>query len=409
MTTVDSKILNMLLDKYEKSKTFSAQNKVSQSFSVKIVKVFQHYLEDISVFKKVNEDLLRLEKSGFIERKISHADVVESVSLNTSDEVLSKIYASLDRTPRKETQSDLLALLDSYADGKASPLQAFLAEQENRITQNKNVEHFTGMPEGLVDFSDILKGVQAVLSNTEEIFIRDFSVRVYGDSKRFEKLQSAIVSILTKYDDFDNEEIVSKEALLSEYGIVKTPTYVCVKGNAEITIGEQKINFSALHGDIAFSTESLKEISNIEVLGTHIVTVENLTSFHDYKNTDDFVIYLGGFHNSLKRDFIRMVYGQNPQKEYLHFGDIDAGGFYILNHLRKRTGVPFKPLMMDITTLKKYSAQTKPLTQEDKQRLKRMCEQKEFAEFGDTLQYMLSHNCKLEQENIITFPQKVSY
>ena len=405
MTKIQSKILNTLIDQYERSKTFSGENKVRQSFSVVVSKLFPKYSDsaEYDFYVTLNEDILSLEKKDFVSVVREKSGKIKTVSLNASDEVLSAIYAFINRTPRKERQSELLALIEKYTESPSdsesveeSPLQKFLAEQKTRIAQNKNAEHFMDTAEGLVDFSDILKGVQAVLSNEEEIFIRDFSVRVYGDSKRFEKLQSAILSILTKYGDFDERENV-----LAEYGIVKTPTYVCVKGNGEITLGSQKINLSALHGDIAFSTQSLKEIADIEVFGARVVTIENLTSFHDYKNTDDFVIYLGGFHNSVKRDFIRRVYEQNQQKEYFHFGDIDAGGFYILNHLKKRTGIPFQPMMMDIAALQKYSAQIKPLTQEDKLRLKRMCGQKEFAEFCDILQYMLFNNCKLEQENVI--------
>lgn len=68
------------------------------------------------------------------------------------------------------------------------------------------------------------------------------------------------------------------------------------------------------------------------------------TSFHDYSAEDDFVVYLGGFHNKVKRDFLLYLYQWNPEKEYRHFGDIDAGGFYILEHLKKETGIPFRSL-----------------------------------------------------------------
>ena len=399
-------ILNKLIDKYERSKSFSDKNKVSQSFSIEIGKVFPQYNDEskLDYFIAMNNGINELVQKKFIIKKIAHGEVIKSVSLCT--ESIPAIYDYLHRTPRKETQSDLLNLLDEYADKTAdtvqeketasieiSPLKAFIAEQKSRIEQNKNVEHFNG---DIKEFNDILKGVREVLANEEEVFIRDFSVRVYGDSKRFEKLQSAITSILVHYGDYED-----KETALSEYGIVKTPTYVCVKGNGVVTLGNQKINLSALHGDIAFSTQSLKEISQIAVLGTRVITIENLTSFHDYKETADFVLYLGGFHNKVKRDFLCMLHAQNPQKEYLHFGDIDAGGFYILNHLKKRTGIPFKPLYMDVSVLQKYSEQTKLLTNEDKKRLERMLSQSDFAEFAETMRYMLAHKCKLEQENVL--------
>ena len=75
-----------------------------------------------------------------------------------------------------------------------------------------------------------------------------------------------------------------------------------MSGNGSIKIGgksssdEQKIDLSIIEGDIALSTESVKSLKDVIVMGKRVVTVENLTSFHDYSVEDDFVVYLGGFH-----------------------------------------------------------------------------------------------------------------
>ena len=78
----------------------------------------------------------------------------------------------------------------------------------------------------------------------------------------------------------------------------------------------------------------------------------------------------------------------------MHFGDIDAGGFYILQHLRNKTGIAFAPYCMDVKTLKANIQYTKKLTENDKKRLAVLAE----TEFGETVEFMLEHNCKLEQE-----------
>ena len=78
----------------------------------------------------------------------------------------------------------------------------------------------------------------------------------------------------------------------------------------------------------------------------------------------------------------------------MHFGDIDAGGFYILQHLRNKTGIEFVPYCMDMKTLKENLQYTKKLTENDKKRLSALAE----TEFGETVEFMLEHNCKLEQE-----------
>jgi hypothetical protein len=136
-------------------------------------------------------------------------------------------------------------------------------------------------------------------------------------------------------------------------------------------------------------------------MGQRVVTVENLTSFHDYHAGTDTVIYLGGFHNAVKRRFLELLYEENPSVEYYHFGDLDAGGFYILSHLRRKTAIPFRPLHMDVETLQNYSPFTKPLTANDRKRMQLLLEMPEFTGTdGDAIRYMLDHDCKLEQEAV---------
>ena len=103
----------------------------------------------------------------------------------------------------------------------------------------------------------------------------------------------------------------------------------------------------------------LSDIDRIDVTGNKVITIENLTSFHTFNNKDMFIIYLGGYHNNIRREFIKKIYSQNPKVNFYHFGDIDAGGFYILEHLKQQTGVNFIPYKMDIETLKEYSKYTK--------------------------------------------------
>ena len=196
--------------------------------------------------------------------------------------------------------------------------------------------------------------------------------------------------------------------MLEECGIVHTPTYVMLKGNVRLMLGGQKIDLSLLQGDIALSTESLKGLQDVAVLGARVVTVENLTSFHDYPAGKDCMIYLGGFHNQVKRDFLLYLYERNREKEYRHFGDIDAGGFYILEHLKRKTGIRFRPLYMDVETLRRYQEDRKPLTGNDRKRLMQLKEEldgrveqgMEKTDYRDVIDYMLEHNCKLEQEAV---------
>lgn len=197
--------------------------------------------------------------------------------------------------------------------------------------------------------------------------------------------------MLCEYGDYPD-----KECVLQDLNIVNNPGYVYVKGNGTITVSGQTINFGRLDGDVGLSSALLNDIEDIEISASKVITIENLTTFNSFVDKDAFVIYLGGYHNSIRRNMIRKIYENNPDKKYYHYGDIDAGGFYILLDLRRKTGISFAPLNMDLGTIKKYKEFTKKLTENDRARLKHLL----GGEFDEVISYMLENDCKLEQEAV---------
>lgn len=385
MMNYEKKILNDLLDKYERSKSFTGDNKRGQSFSVKLTNLFPKYSDEAEyeLYTSINEVSQELEHREYIFLSKKKNGVIDSVTLNMHK--LNDIYAFISRTPKLETNERLLQLLTKYAD-KNEILSKYCQVQIDRIQRNKKTEYFDG---DLEEYESLLKAVSEIFDIFEETYIRDFSVRVFGDSKVFEKIRRKVVRLLFQYGDFPQEETI-----LEDLNIIKNPGHVYIKGSGIITIGGQVIDLSALNGDIAISSVLLKNIERIKVSGSRVITIENLTTFNHFSQPDTFSIYLGGYHNLHRRNFIKKIYEQNPHISYYHYGDIDAGGFYILLHLREKTGIRFVPYQMDTDTLRKYSAYIKPLTDNDRKRLKNLIN----SEFADTVMYMLKNNCKLEQE-----------
>ena len=384
------KLLNKLIDKYETSKSFIGQNKVCQKFSINPSKLFPKYSNDAEVefFSDLNESIRDLEKTELVSVDWLRGGVAGSVSLNIRN--LDAAYKYIGRQPRKQIQERVLSILNECQESACPLLSDFILAQKKRIELNQNVEYFNSDEN---DFKNLIRAVDFIQKNEDEILIRNASLSLFRDSKQLETMVPTIESLMRKYGDYEG-----CEDILAECNVVKTPTQVLVKGNAVLNLMGQVLDLSKMDGDIGLSTRSLKDVLSVNVLGNRVVTVENLTSFYTYQNSDDFVIYLGGFHNSVKRKFIKKVFVENTSKSYMHFGDIDAGGLYILKHLRNKTGIKFAPMYMDIETLKKYDSCVKPLTKEDLARLKRL---KEDTEFDNLISYMLEHNCKLEQENVV--------
>jgi len=385
MMKYEKVILDYLLDKYERSKSFTGDNRIGQSFSVKLAKLFPKYGDEAEyeLFCSVNETVSDLESKGYITSKRKKNGIINTVTLNV--QFLDEIYRYISKTPKVQTNEQLISLLDTYAN-KNELLTRFCEAQKIRLSQNKKAEYFDG---DIKEYEKLLKAVAVIFDVSEETFIRDFSVKVFGDSKTFESIKSKVKRLLFQYGDFPEEDTI-----LEELNIIKNPGHVYIKGSAVIVIKGQRLDLSELNGDIAISSVLLPEISSINVTGSRVMTIENLTTFNAFREKDTFAVYLGGYHNSHRRNFIKKIYQDNPHLEYYHFGDIDAGGFYILLHLRAKTGVHFMPYHMGIPELQKFRSYTKPLTDNDKKRLAAL----NGSEFSDTVNYMLEHDCKLEQE-----------
>ena len=129
----------------------------------------------------------------------------------------------------------------------------------------------------------------------------------------------------------------------------------------------------------------------------NVMTVENLTSFNRVYSKDTFLVYLSGYNNTAKSNFLKQIAKTNVVKKWLHFGDIDPDGFYILEHLKESTGLDIQPYKMGVSEFSKYTAYTKELEKQDIVKARSLLME---TKYQDELTYMLDNNCKLEQEII---------
>ena len=108
---------------------------------------------------------------------------------------------------------------------------------------------------------------------------------------------------------------------------------------------------------------------------------------------------MGGYATRFQRDFLKKVYQDNPEVQYWHFGDLDAGGFYIHENLCRVTGIPFGLYRMSVTELQdeRFCGCCQPLSDRDRVRLESLTGK---VLYRKAAAYMLEHNVKLEQEII---------
>ncbi|MCQ4636098.1 DUF2220 domain-containing protein [Anaerovorax odorimutans] len=411
MKKYDRRILNSLLDSYERSLLFTGKNKVEVriSFPFSAKSLPEYFDESSTAYEDIHACAAELEQRGFVEpvwKKGKAGHIIEKVLL--VEAAVGDIYAYLGRTPKAQLLQQNLNLLtdlqNQYGTANASitpitPITAaFIEAMEQRIHDGKSVKEY-------VDLSDLpgtrrlIEAIAAVETNEDECYIREFSIRHFSDSKALENMLGAVTKVMRDFNP--RFEGWAPFDVLAEYSIYHTPNYVYFKGQGRLCFGQEIIDLKAFAHGIGVSGQDLRRMKLAETENVKtVLTIENLTTFFRWQEDGCMIIYLGGYLNSVRRAFLKELYRQLPGASYLHFGDIDVGGFEIYEDLRRKTGIPFKPYYMDLETLRKYEAYTRPLTQNDRRRLGNLRKKNADAPYLNVLDYMLEKGIKLEQEGV---------
>lgn len=387
----EKNLLIKLLDKYEKSKL--SKGGTSKNRSIKLTTkddVLSTYTSfDSYKYTDDNDAIIRtLERQGFIKAEFNN-DSFKSLTLNLDN--VDEIYNYLGRKKPSEELNSIKKVLSKFS------FENFLGLFINDI--NHYIDEKYDYPK--MYFSDsvqlnlILNIFTKMFELTDDIKKRDFSVKYLGDSKLFESVEGRIIKIIKDYDGNNYDSDVD---VLAAYNIVKNSSYALVKNNLILKINNLVINLNDLGYEMSLSDEMIKSLILLDSNVTKVITVENLTSFYSLNDKDAVIIYLAGFHNHTKHDLLLKIYNKFPNAEYLHFSDIDAGGFLIFNNLVEKTMIPFKPYRMGIEELQGNLDKAKKLTENDKRRLNKMLMDERFVLFFNVIKFMLESNVKLEQE-----------
>ena len=400
MAQYNKMVIHKLLDSYESSVLSIGENTRNIHIEFRFTKKnFPQYFDESSMeYENIHIFMQELEERDFIKiiwkgKKIGH--IIEKVQLCVEN--VQNVYAYVKRVPKSELEHIHLTELNRYMQCVETPVcKAFVEYLIQRIEQHKSVKEYIEL-EKFQETEKLLDTIQLIEKNTNPLYLREFSIQTLRDSKVFEGMEGKIASVFkrfkTDYKDMDIYEI------LAEYNIYHTPNYVYLKGNAKICIGTEEMDLSVLKQGIGISGEDIDRVKLVCM--DHIdkvITIENLTTFFRWNEPNSLIIYLGGYHNRIRRMLLQEIYSNIPEVAYKHFGDIDAGGFEIYRDLCEKTGIPFEMYHMDLDVLKEYEMFGKSLTVNDRKRLETM---KSRDGLEDLIEYMLENDVKLEQECIM--------
>ena len=404
-------LLSKLLDQYEKSVTYTGENKVKQVFSVKPSDIFKGYNKDFlppeQLFQeKEFERLIRqMESEGLIHVVPPNTGILRQIC--AVPERWEDYYACLNRTEKNILKKRLeevyhrfcqCDLLEAYGKEKLQTLKNSRA----RKLDEKKVEKEITEAEAIWNLVQFLKENQEKQRTTLE---REMSEAVLHDSKQWEKIYRKKVCGILEYTGRYDEPLAELEeererqtALLEEFYIYSNPAYIYLKGDARICLedGRELRIYHDLPMSIPF--ETFQKAKSIHIRDAALMTVENLTSFHRLEREHIFYLFLSGYHTRTKQALLQRIARENPGLSWYHFGDLDPDGLAIAGHLIRKTGLPFQLCAMGVQELQRFQTYAKPLEAPDRAKAEAMI--KQGSSYAGILRYMLEHNCKLEQEII---------
>lgn len=363
-------LLNKLASIYEKRDANSS--KLNRPVKIIINKnKFPEYFCDVAGYDESIQELNNMQYINI--QYYPHDTVIKSISLNM--EKIDEIKNLLGVNGVKEQREKLLNELSKYNDDIIVRLKQ---EIENRIYANKSIKQYLND-----DFIDALKAVHYLENMEHDIYERNASNQIFNDSKKLNKLKLIIESI------YDDDNIFEKK------GILTVTPYIYLKGDGVIKVNNQIINLSDLKTSIGLPIDQMDSISFERI--AKVTTIENLTTFYNY-TSDGLIIYLGGFSTHSQIKVLKKI--KCVCERFYHFGDIDFGGFTILNNLMEQLEIKITAINMKLDTLKsniKYAQSFNDDKYIDK--LKTLLNKPLLSPYYDVIQYLIDNKVRLEQES----------
>lgn len=346
----------------------------------------------------VNQAAMHCRQMGFLTfetEKFSN----EIRNIDLVDEKIEELEAYLEQTYHYESKASkrqyVEELIAVYS-GRSPAAELECRKLRQALEKNR-------IPPKYLQAKGLLKALVFIENNREELFLREASMLIYGDSKYLEEaMLHPVCKALREFLGRPCGEDELEDEILEEYHIRREKQKLCLKGDVMLQNGGKELELGNFADGVEFFSDELDGIEHICVRVPEFITVENYTSWLRFRKEGAVSFYLGGYAARFQRDFLRKVQEDNPHLVFRHFGDIDAGGLYIHEHLCRVTGIPFQMYRMSCAELQdaRFRSCLQPLTNQDRIRLKSLEKQGTYRELAA---YMLEKNVKLEQEIISYF------
>lgn len=396
-------ILDDLLGRYERSAHFQGEGRRAVSLRPDR-KNLPEYWDDTSADQRllVHRALADLEADGLIEVKWPrHAAGLEVSRVILRLERLEEAYRRVGRTPRAVLEQRLRATALAWRAGLPDWGQAFVDDLAGALAGGRPLPagFAPGEDELLVD---VLRAT-AALNPADPAPRRVFSLRVFGASKHFEQqVEGRLVRVLREFHPGGGTTEDWRE-LLAELGLTENPDHLYLAGPLVLEYDGRTLDLAPFAPDVGLPAGLVAGARVVSLAAEQVLTVENLTTFHllaARRPERALLIYLGGYHNRLRREFLHRLWQAAPGAAFRHWGDIDLGGFQIFRLLREGSGVPLEPYRMDLETYRAYADTGTPFGADYRRKLAALLDTPGYEVFRPVITEVLRLGRRVEQEAI---------
>lgn len=413
LDTIQKEIVNTLLNKYERSTFYREAKQPTRRI------ILQFYnkgnsdfpLYDIEQSERrisVNRAVIDLKGKDLVYFKWADGErdhIIGKVWLNMDN--LSTAYHAVMREPKSSIMDNVCREMESVQSQiKSEWICGFLQEAYDSILRRRDIINI--IPTDEEERKLLFKAISAIdkldgLECTERLF----SLQTFGDSKIFERsVKMRLLSILRKY--LDNDDDVTNDDILRQVGIVKYPEQFEFCGNISITFSSGLVDFSCLpSGSVVYSSDFSSGIISIDQSVELVITIENRANYIEYmrkaRTEKEILIYHGGQYSPRKRSFLQDVARALPEHcKWLHWGDIDYGGFVMLYRLRKEINPDVIPYRMNSDEINRYKNYAVSINPQYVEKLRKLKGHPELSDCYECIDYMSNNMLRLEQEIMLS-------
>lgn len=411
---IQNELLNRLLDKYERSGHCLPGKNSNRRIGISLNEAeFPYYQQNRRErVEEVNTAIGKMQSAGLVTfqyQKGYEGWLIEKVFLNLGG--LLNAYRVAERSPVSLQAREMQEVLaDAYAQSGRAWVRRFIEDEQTRLRETFRASRL--LPEKPDLAKDLFSALKA--SEKESQLMRVLSVQCFQDSKHLEReLLSFLLSVARRYEpdiaaySHQNDERLTDNEVLTQIGILRYPEIFEFCGDITLIVQGVSVPTAPFPRGFCLQSETLADVQDIRLDGIRrVYFVENRTNYRALVlrgiPSEVLLIHHGGFYSPSHSCLFRKIVRDAKENMLFYFwGDLDLGGFQMLERLRKNIVPNLRPYRMGSSELYRYLKTGKPRNAEYLHRLEQLQSETDNTVIRDGITAILQTGITVEQESML--------